>query len=201
MLTAIRTHSVQDTVVIKSVEGRQRVENERDVLKRLQDRTPFLRPLVDEIEDPSTPTTIALKYLESDLLLESVRKRLNRKEIKHVSRNILNALSVLHDENLVHTGMILHLFITWLILFKDFKLDNVFVKLSQDSNDRFDDIQLGDLGGCVPADSDWATSGTQVGTPMWSAPELLMEIPWNTSADIWSFGTIVCIHSPRYLFA
>lgn len=112
MLTAIRTHSVQDTVVIKSVEGRQRVENERDVLKRLQDRTPFLRPLVDEIEDPSTPTTIALKYLESDLLLESVRKRLNRKEIKHVSRNILNALSVLHDENLVHTGMILHLFIT-----------------------------------------------------------------------------------------
>lgn len=100
---------MQETVVIKSVEGHQRVENERDVLKRLQDRTPFLRPLVDEIEEPSTPTTIALKYLESDLLLETVKKTLNRKELKHVCRNILNALRVLHDENLVHTGMIVDL--------------------------------------------------------------------------------------------
>ena len=99
---------MQETVVIKSVEGHQRVENERDVLKRLQDRTPFLRPLVDEIEEPSTPTTIALKYLESDLLLETVKKTLNRKELKHVCWNILNALRVLHDENLVHTGMIVH---------------------------------------------------------------------------------------------
>jgi len=100
---------VPETVVVKSVEGHQRVENERDILKRLQDRTPFLRPLVDEIEEPSTPTTIALKYLESDLLLETVKKTLNRKELKHVCRIILNALRVLHDENLVHTGMIVRL--------------------------------------------------------------------------------------------
>jgi serine/threonine protein kinase len=96
---------VQETVVIKSVKGHQRVENERDVLKRLQDRTPFLRPLVDEIKEPSIPTTIALKYLESDLLRETIKKPLNRKELKHVCWNILNALRVLHDENLVHTGM------------------------------------------------------------------------------------------------
>ncbi len=99
---------MQETVVIKSVEGHQRVENERDILKQLKDRTPFLRPLVDEIEEPSTPTTIALRYLESDLLLETVKKTLNRKELKHVCWNVLNALKVLHDENLVHTGMILY---------------------------------------------------------------------------------------------
>lgn len=74
---------------------------------------------------------------------------------------------------------------------KDVKLDNVFVSLQDNIEDRFTDVQLGDLGGCVPADSEWATSGTQVGTPMWSAPEFLMEIPWNTAADIWSFGTVV----------
>jgi serine/threonine protein kinase len=35
---------------------------------------------------------------------------------------------------------------------------------------------------------------------MWSAPEILMEIPWNTAADIWSFGTVVRIHRSLYLF-
>jgi serine/threonine protein kinase len=83
---------------------------------------------------------------------------------------------------------------------KDVKLDNVLVNLQENDDDRFTDIQLGDLGGCVSADSEWATSGTQVGTPMWSAPELLMEILWNTAADIWSFGTVVRIRRSRYLF-
>jgi hypothetical protein len=81
-----------------------RVENERDVLKRLQHRTPFLRPLVDEIEDPATPTTIALRHLNSDLWTEN-KGTLNRKELKHVCRSVLEALRVLHEENLVHTGM------------------------------------------------------------------------------------------------
>lgn len=90
--------------MIKSVKGHQRVKNERDVLKRLQHRTPFLRPLVDEIEEPSTPTTIALRYLESDLLTESIKTTLNRKELKHVCRSVLEALKVLHEDNLVHTG-------------------------------------------------------------------------------------------------
>ncbi|KAF1914898.1 hypothetical protein BDU57DRAFT_579479 [Ampelomyces quisqualis] len=158
-----KTHITQETVVIKSVKGHPRVENERDVLKRIQDRTPFLRPLVDEMErsSPSTPTTIALKYLDSDLLVETVKKTLSRKELKHLTQT------------------------------KDVKLDNIFANLQENNDDRFSAIQLGDLGGCVPADSEWATSGTQVGTPIWSAPELLMEIPWTTAADIWSFGTVL----------
>jgi len=61
---------------------------------------------------------------------------------------------------------------------------------------RFDEVQLGDLGSCVPVDSSWATSGTLVGAPMWTSPEILMEIPWNTAADIWSFGAMVRCHCP-----
>ncbi|KAF1914442.1 kinase-like domain-containing protein [Ampelomyces quisqualis] len=171
-----RNQLAHETVVIKGVEGHPRVENERDVLKKLQGRTLFLRPLVDEIEEPSTPTTIVLKHLDSDLLTETIKKRLTRKELKHVCRNILEALELLHEHNLVHT---------------DIKLDNIFVNLQEDENDRFSAVQLGDFGGCYPADSKWATSGTRVGTPMWSAPELLLEMPWNTSVDIWSFGTVL----------
>jgi serine/threonine protein kinase len=200
-LTITRKQLTSGTVVIKSVEGHLRVENERDVLKRLQHRTPLLRPLIDEIHEPSTPTTIILKYLESDVLVETVKRTLNRKEIKHVCRNVLDALRVLHEENLVHTSMSLLQPLGLVNGAEDIKLDNVFVDVQESDDDRFTNIELGDLGGCVSVDSEWATSGTQVGTPMWSAPELLMEIPWNTAADIWSFGNLVCFPHSRQMFA
>jgi len=74
------------------------VENERNVLRHFQDRTPYLRPLIDEIEEPSDPPTIVLKYLEDHLLNASIKKTLNRRELKYVSRRILEALKVLHEE-------------------------------------------------------------------------------------------------------
>jgi hypothetical protein len=58
--------------VIESVQDYPRVENERNVLKRFQHRTPYLRPLIDEIDEPPVPMTIALKYLQGDLLDASV---------------------------------------------------------------------------------------------------------------------------------
>lgn len=76
----------------------------------------------------------------------------------------------------------------------DVKLDNVFVNL-QKGDSRFSEVQLGDLGGCYPADSEWATSGTLTGTPIWSAPEMLMEMRWTAAADIWAFGILVGIFS------
>ncbi|KAK0113409.1 hypothetical protein ONS96_014275 [Cadophora gregata f. sp. sojae] len=85
-------NQVEEAVVIKGVQGHPRVENERDVLKRFQDRTPYLRPLIDEIEEPSEPATIVFKYLEDHLLNASIQKTLNRKELKYVSRRILGAL-------------------------------------------------------------------------------------------------------------
>lgn len=93
-----------EIVVIKGVQGHPRVENERNVLRRFQDRTSYIRPLIDEIEEPSDPPTIVLKYLEDHLLNASSRKTLNRIELKYVSRRILEALKVLHEDGYVHTG-------------------------------------------------------------------------------------------------
>lgn len=80
------------------------MEDERLVLKRFQDRTPYLRPLIDEIEERSDPPTIVLKYLESHLLDASIKKTLNRKELKYVSRRMLEALNVRHEHGFVYTG-------------------------------------------------------------------------------------------------
>lgn len=168
--------------------------NERDVLKRFQHRTPYLRPLVDEIEEESLPSTIALKYLEDDLLRANIKKKMNRKELKYVSKRILEALKVLHGDNYVHTGNFgtNYLKIDTDLNSKDVKLDNVFVNY-REGDIRFSDVQLGDLGDTCPSDSYLAKEGILVGAPMWSSPEVIMETPWNTATDIWSFGAVVCL--------
>jgi len=97
-------NQAEQTVVIKGVRGHPRVENERYVLKRFQDRTPYLRPLIDEVEDQSNCLIIVLRYLEDHLLDASIKETLNRKELKYVSRRILEALKVLHEDGYVHTG-------------------------------------------------------------------------------------------------
>jgi serine/threonine protein kinase len=103
-LTFLRNQK-QENVVIKSVRDHPRVVNERDILKRFQIRTSYLRPLIDEIEEPYSPVTIALRYLGSNLLDASIAKTLNRRELKHVSRCILEALETLHEDGYVHTGI------------------------------------------------------------------------------------------------
>lgn len=102
-LTSCRNHAGK-TFVVKSVRGHPRVENERDVLRRFQDRTPHIRPMIDEIEDPAEPTTIVLRHLDDHLLQASIEKTLSRKEIKYVSKRVLQALSVLHEDGYVHSG-------------------------------------------------------------------------------------------------
>lgn len=90
-------------MVIKSVEGHPRVENERDVLLQFQERSRYIRPMIDEAVEPEGPTTIALKWLESDLWAASNQKTLNRKELNFVCRGVLEALKVLHEDGYVHT--------------------------------------------------------------------------------------------------
>jgi serine/threonine protein kinase len=101
-MTSDQSH---DTVVIKAVLNHPRVKNEADFLKLYQNRSPHLRPLVDEIIEPHNYPTIALRHLDDDLLNASIDRALNRQEMKHVSRCVLEALEVLHEDGIVHTGM------------------------------------------------------------------------------------------------
>lgn len=103
-MTAVanRNHN-KDNFIVKST-NHFRIHNERDVLLRFQDKTPLLRPLLDEIQDPASPPAIVMKYLDDDILHASDKKRLTRAEVKHVAQRVLGALSVLHQEGFIHTG-------------------------------------------------------------------------------------------------
>jgi hypothetical protein len=91
--------------IVKSVRGHWRLQNEADILRRYQWKTPFLRPIIDKVLSPADPPSIILRHLDSELLVESKRKRLTRPEIKQVARCILEALLILHKDGMVHTGI------------------------------------------------------------------------------------------------
>lgn len=90
-------------MVIKGVEGHPRVEKERDILLQFHNSIHF-RQMIDEIYKPAKPATIVLEYLDADLAYCSDQKTLSRKELKYVSKRILQGLQELHAQNYVHTG-------------------------------------------------------------------------------------------------
>ncbi|KAI9732878.1 MAG: hypothetical protein M1834_003818 [Cirrosporium novae-zelandiae] len=162
----------ENIVVVKSVEGHWRLHNERDILKHFQAHAPTLRPLLGEIEVPAKPPAIILKYLDDDMASASKKQRLTRQEIKHVAKNILEALQVLHEDDYVHT---------------DIKPRNILVNYGNDQQ-RFSEVQLADCGGTVSINSEFAKDGELTGTSLFQAPEVHLAIPWGTAVDIWSFG-------------
>ena len=90
--------------MVKAVSNHYRVQHERDLLRQFEGKVPNLRPIIDEIRDPAEPLAIALKHLDDDLYDASKQKMLNRRELKYVSKWILEALKALHQEGFVHTG-------------------------------------------------------------------------------------------------
>ncbi len=70
------------------------------VLQALKDN-PYIRPLVDTVEEPPS---LVLRYLDDNLLDASNQRRLEKADIKFVARNVLGALDALHERGYIHTG-------------------------------------------------------------------------------------------------
>lgn len=86
-----------------------------------------------------------------------------------MAKTILLALTVLHKDGLVHT---------------DVKLDNIFVNYGHLAQLRFAEIQLGDLGGVVHQDSDFAKDGHLIGAGISRSPEATLQLHWGTATDV-----------------
>jgi casein kinase II subunit alpha len=61
-----------------------------------------IRQLVDQIEDSQS---LVLEYMDNNVLNLLKKKQLPRIEAKRAVKATLRALVVLHDKNIVHTGM------------------------------------------------------------------------------------------------
>ncbi|KKK18560.1 hypothetical protein ARAM_006260 [Aspergillus rambellii] len=151
---------IGETVIIKTARH-FRITKERDVLRKFQPRTPYLRPLLDEIMEPPAPLAIVLKHLEDDLQTASATRKLNGRDIKYVSKMVLEALKVLHEDGYSGNGQ------------------------------RFTDVQLADLESTVHITSRFCEDRDEIGTPIWRSPEAQLGLKWGPATDIWSFGTMV----------
>jgi RIO-like serine/threonine protein kinase len=77
-----------------------RLQRERDILVRFQQKTPRVRPLLDEVDPGTSKHALVMKWLNEDL---STRK-LAGAQLKFVAKGVLEALQVLHADGYVHTG-------------------------------------------------------------------------------------------------
>jgi hypothetical protein len=57
--------------------------------------------MIDSIE---SPPSIVLEHAEEDLRSLSIRRKLQRVEIKTIAKQLLEALAFVHAKNIVHTG-------------------------------------------------------------------------------------------------
>ncbi|PGH06135.1 STE/STE20 protein kinase [Blastomyces parvus] len=175
----LATNQNKENVVLKSV-NHFRLQNERDVLLRFQPRTPFIRPLLDEITTAQGHPGLVLRYLDDDVLQASNNQRLTRSEVKYVARRVLEALAVLHSEGFVQT---------------DVKPSNILVTYDKTGEVRFKDVQLADFGSTVRMDSSHAQDGDPIGTPIFRSPKAHLQMSWGTATDIWSFGAMASFKS------
>uniref|UniRef100_UPI0037E7436E serine/threonine-protein kinase PAK 6b isoform X1 n=2 Tax=Semicossyphus pulcher TaxID=241346 RepID=UPI0037E7436E len=113
---------------------------------------------------------VIMEYLQGGALTHIVSEtRLNEEQTASVCEGVLQALSYLHSQGVIH---------------RDIKSDSILLTLDGR-------IKLSDFGFCAQISKDVPKRKSLVGTPYWMAPEVISKRPYGTEVDIWSLGIMV----------
>uniref|UniRef100_M4A593 non-specific serine/threonine protein kinase n=1 Tax=Xiphophorus maculatus TaxID=8083 RepID=M4A593_XIPMA len=113
---------------------------------------------------------VIMEYLQGGALTHIIGEtRLNEEQIATVCEGVLQALSYLHSQGVIH---------------RDIKSDSILLTLDGR-------IKLSDFGFCAQINTDIPKRKSLVGTPYWMAPEVISKTPYGTEVDIWSLGIMV----------
>ena len=112
---------------------------------------------------------LVLEYVSGKDCAKYFKHKLPTKsQLKHIMRQIMEAVMYLHGKGIVH---------------RDMKLENVLI----DSNL---DIKITDFGLCGIKENQYDIFTQSLGTPRFTAPELIKGEGYNDSVDIWGIGII-----------
>jgi serine/threonine protein kinase len=95
------------------------------------------------------------------------RTTFSEQELCVYAREMANGLAVLHRMKIIH---------------RDVKAANFFLA-------EGDKVKLGDMN--VSAISRNGMASTKIGTPFYTSPEIWLELPYSTAADMWAFGCLL----------
>lgn len=117
---------------------------------------------------------MVLEYCDQGNLLTYQSKLKNRafdlKEALEILTQVMLGLRVIHEKNYIH---------------RDIKSENVLIKAT-DKGGRI--YKIADFGFARPVKS--GTASTVCGTQKYMAPEILKNLPYTRSVDIWAIGIL-----------
>ncbi|OAF70642.1 hypothetical protein A3Q56_01618 [Intoshia linei] len=124
---------------------------------------PFFEPIIDGAPSVVSPTNLQNKFM-------------NDRIIKIFLRQIVSVLELFNRENLVH---------------RDLKPQNILLHYNGD-NKSFDNviIKIADFG-FAKILNDGVMARTYCGSPLYMAPEIILNRKYDLKADIWSIGAIL----------
>ena len=153
----------------------KRFEREARLLSRVTAH-PNIVSLLDHGTLPSGEPCFVMEYVEGTDLERVLSRRtcLPWREVTPLARQILEALSAVHDSGVLH---------------RDLKPSNILLT----GPDR-DVVKLADFGVAKPLDDDatrLTRTGRIVGTPLYMAPEQLMGEAQDGRVDLWACGIML----------
>lgn len=98
------------------------------------------------------------------------RRRIQEVQIMHYFVQILQALSYIHNERILH---------------RDLKSSNLFLMRSKEV------VKLGDFGISRVLEGSLQAAVTVVGTPYYMSPEVCENKPYSFKSDVWSLGCVL----------
>ncbi|CAF0754761.1 unnamed protein product [Brachionus calyciflorus] len=159
-------------VDLKRVSGKEAtIENEVNILRTA--KHPNIVKLVEDYKSDDFYYLVFEFYKAGDLLgTITKRKKFQEKDAASIIYSLAATLAHIHSLEIVH---------------RDVKLDNIMV---QQYSDGSKSLKLGDFGSATYVDGPLTE---KCGSPVYVAPEILLEKEYRYEVDVWSLGVIAYI--------
>ena len=151
----------------KSKKDTRNLRSEIEILRKLNHENIIL--MLDAFETRKE-FVVVTEFAQGELfqILED-DTRLPEPEVRKIARQLVKALHYLHSHRIIH---------------RDMKPQNILIS----SDGR---VKLCDFGFARAMSAQTAMVTSIKGTPLYMAPELVQEQPYNHTADLWSLGVIL----------
>ncbi|OMJ73953.1 hypothetical protein SteCoe_27264 [Stentor coeruleus] len=151
----------------KSEKDLNNLRQEIDILRGLHHENIIL--LLDSFETPHE-FCVVTEFAQGELfeILEDDHN-LPESEVRKIAQQLVQSLHYLHSHRIIH---------------RDMKPQNILISANGT-------VKLCDFGFARAMSSSTIVLTSIKGTPLYMAPELVQEMPYNHTADLWSLGVII----------